>query len=191
MLTKWGKAYVSIPYLTGSYVPAIPFASYSTDFYKHGAVEHKNYNGDDKFFAPWFASSSYNFITSAIGNSTAGIAVGSGDTPASEDDYNLESIITGLSATNTTGGSYDSENNKFIMYSDYTISNNTGEAVVIKEIGRFATAYTSSTKGGTASSNATSVLVDRTVLDEPVTIPDGEAGVVRYSFEYLGEEPEP
>lgn len=182
MLTKFGKVLVShfTTPATNSYQP-IP--GMSTASLNRAINEVKSYMGNIFYVTPSITTSSLSFISNAITETTtSGVIVGSGNTPATENDYCLENQITGLTATNSNSVYYDADNFRFIQRVEYTISNNTGNSVTIKEIGRVCSCNTSSTRGNTTNSSAKCFLIDRTVLDVPVEIPNGESSVVRYDF---------
>ena len=157
-------------------------------------VEVKNVLGNTKYTIPKEyigMNAEWQFISTDVtsgytGVSSAGFAVGSGTTPASENDYTLESQILGLalSSISNTSRIYDEDLNAFIYYKDATLSNNTGSDVVISEIGLFRTYMSSSTKGATSSLTHERFLTSHMILDEPVTIPNGEAGVIRIKGVY-------
>ena len=109
-----------------------------------------------------------------------GIILGTGDTPPTFNDYRLSGdIITGLTAqtvveSNTTSnGCY----RKFIM----TVQNNDAEDKIIREIGYLRRAPAKNSSGGTT---IIYTLVERTVLDNPVTIPANGFGQVEYTITF-------
>lgn len=107
-------------------------------------------------------------------NSSAnGIVLGSGTTAPTLDDYKLEDQIkSGL----TCSVSYVTDDNNDTSYL-LTITNATDEDIVIGEIGIQSMAWK------TYNSNSSVwVLVDRTVLDYPVTIPPGGIGQITYTI---------
>lgn len=107
-----------------------------------------------------------------IGGSSNGIVLGSGMTPATLDDYCLESRITsGLSGS----VSLTSDPNNDLLYTLVLTSTSTDD-ITIGEIGIMSYAYTGQ-NGGNAL-----VLIERTVLDTPVTIPAGGIGQVTYTI---------
>lgn len=112
-----------------------------------------------------------NFISATYGD---GIVFGDSDEPESEDDYYLKgSKITGLTssvAVQTAAGS---------VKKIFTLTNNSSSPVTIKEVCFYAQFYYYSMDGG---GNAVSIMVDRTVLDTPVTIPAGGVGQVVYTI---------
>lgn len=178
MLTKFGK--IAIQFTNASQYPLFQPNPYP----EKGVITFKNVLGADKFFSVFLRGNSDYPVTSY---NDAGVIFGSGDTPATENDYNLESKITsGVTITKGSNRVYrwDFENKKLYIGMDYTIANNGSSALEIKEIGKQVSVYTSSELNGDATTNENRVLLDRTVLETPVTIPAGESGVVRYEFEY-------
>lgn len=111
--------------------------------------------------------------------STPGVHFGTGDTAVTLEDYYLSgTMLQNISVAVQT--SYITPNDDGCVYGvKYLITNNNSEAVTIKEvmltIGRYSTNSASSVTGPY-------VMVDRTVLDEPVTIPAGEIGMVTYEI---------
>ena len=110
--------------------------------------------------------------TSATFSNTNGICLGSGTTPATVNDYNLESRITsGLSAS--VAQSNDENNDPVYIIA---ITNTSNEAITIAEVGMIGQLYQ-----GTNNSS-TMVLYERTVLDTPITIEAGGIGQVTYTI---------
>jgi hypothetical protein len=114
----------------------------------------------------------------------AGISVGTGGTAATEDDFNLENTITSSSITMTMTGTQvgcDDGNKPWIKYS-ITITNDTGDTLTIREIGYKQTV---SVMRKPSASNTENVvcLLDRTVLDTPVEITPGDAGIIEYKLQ--------
>ena len=123
------------------------------------------------------------FSSSALQSSyttNSGIIFGTGNTPPTFNDYRLSGdIIQGLTAqvvieSNTTSnGCY----RKFII----TVQNTTSEAKTIREIGYIRRAPVKKSNGGTTIIYP---LVERTVLDNPVTIPANGFGQVEYTITF-------
>ena len=102
-----------------------------------------------------------------------GIYLGSGTTPATLDDHKMESMITsGLVCSVAT--SLDDNND---AVNNITITNNTNADITIGEVGTGGYAYC-----GQESSYWNVLLMDRTVLDSPVTIPAGGVGQITYTI---------
>ena len=114
-----------------------------------------------------------------------GISIGTGDTPPTEEDYNLEATITsGVTMTLTeTASGIDAPGMPYIQFK-ITVTNTGSDPITVKEIGykrqasvKLSLGYSSS--GGTGN---TVLLLDRTVLDTPVTIAAGDAGIITYKL---------
>ena len=120
---------------------------------------------------------------------TAAVFFGSGIRPVSLDDYCLESVHTNsISISDDIGVTRsisDSENSVTVEYS-YLIENVSDEDILIAEIGlcvpmnSFSSPYTYNHP----------VLIDRTLLTEPVTITPGNTEVVTYTITYNLPSPE-
>lgn len=183
MFNKLGKKLVSLPYnVTGS---AIMYPKYSD--YPACYIPAKDINGDDYYVSPYYYADSWNILFLSLTNSSIScVLIGSGNTPATEDDYDLENQIIGnqYSASVTYSNVIDEVNKKYGRYVQYTITNSSGEDLVIKEIGRFISAPAVTTEGTVpdGASSKRMFMIDRIVLDNPITIPAGEAGIIRYGF---------
>lgn len=105
--------------------------------------------------------------------SQSGVIFGDGDTEPTEDDYTLSgNIITGIAYTSKVTRVI--ENNKNTRTVTYTITNNNSESITIKEIG-----YVGYAKYN--SGYAYSVLLDRELLENPITIEAGGVGQITYT----------
>ena len=188
MLTAWGKRAASVSKIVNYCIPPVTVGITSKAY-----IEATDAAGTNLFIPPLYHTApSYSLIDDEIivsgSSSTIGVAVGSGNSQESENSYKLDSIIVGLSAAVPTVETvYDDTAGEYVARLDYAISNNTGSDVTVKEIGLFVRYTTATTKGATASSSAANrhtFMIDRTVLDSPVTIPNGEARIVRSEFIY-------
>ena len=107
-----------------------------------------------------------------------GIRFGDSDEAPSADDYWLKgNIISGFTYTVTT--IWDADGQGHLLF---TITNTSSNAFTIKEVAWVSpiTSYwnnNSSSAGGVA-------MLDRTVLDTPVTIPAGGVGQVEYTITF-------
>lgn len=115
--------------------------------------------------------------TSEAGTNS-GIYFGAGTTPATKDDYKLENLISsGLTITNPSyfvevqGGS-----GTYIWVSDFVVKNTSDKELRVGEIGLFLPFRGSSTYYLT--------LAERTVLDEPITIPAGATRIIEYKLTF-------
>ena len=114
----------------------------------------------------------------SVNNNGFGVSFGTGTTPATMSDYSIESGLGGtqISVSYPDSVSY-SRDNTFDMYSvSFGITNKTAEAITISEVGLTAVPYSYST--------ASYALVDRTVLDTPVTIPAGQSKQITYTIRF-------
>lgn len=103
---------------------------------------------------------------------SAGIVLGTGTTPPTIHDYRLESQITsGLTSQVST--LVDEDNNRIYKI---TLISTSEDPITIGEIGIMGGFYASERSGYNYA------LIERTVLDEPVTIPAGEIGIVEYTI---------
>lgn len=105
-----------------------------------------------------------------------GVYFGSGSTPATREDYKLESPIeSGLSITNPGSLVWletDGDNRSAVA--DFVLRNTSGAEIVVREVG-FVSALIRQNDG-----DFYPCLFERTVLDNPVTIPAGEARLIEY-----------
>ena len=114
----------------------------------------------------------------SVNNNGFGVSFGTGTTPATMSDYSIESGLGGtqISVSYPDSVSY-SRDNTFDMYSvSFGITNITSDAITISEVGL--------TVGASSGSSNYVVLVDRTVLDTPVTIPPHETKHIAYTIRF-------
>lgn len=104
----------------------------------------------------------------------SGICFGDGDTPPTEDDYTLSgSHLTGLVSIDTKSeSSIDGEDVVFTMH--YTLENKGTTAVTVKEV-----AWVSGHR--ITMNNNGYFMLDRTLLDSPVTIEPGSVAKITYT----------
>ena len=122
------------------------------------------------------AYSLLNKVKTNLSTTTSGVLFGTGDTPASLDDYKLAgNVIRNIAATINRTYSYSEAQQS--LKTIYTITNNNTGEITIKEVALQAEFY--STNGVTRG-----CIIDRTVLDTPVTIPAGGIGQVEYTITF-------
>ena len=120
-----------------------------------------------------FASPGNNGLTSQT--TAGGIAFGTGDTPPTLNDYWLSGdLITtvGIVAVTITTKIVDGV---YTFVNAITVNNSGSETIVINEMAMIPFAYYS-------GSSQAPAMVDRTVLDTPLTLAPGEQGVITYTF---------
>lgn len=110
-------------------------------------------------------------------SSGGGVVFGTGDTPPTLNDYKLAGdIVTGLSwsankaAEQVEGGAG--------ITVTFTVTNNNDSEVTIREVGYVG-------RHNNAVTTAYAVLLDRTVLEAPVTIPAGGVGLITYTVKLI------
>lgn len=113
----------------------------------------------------------------------AGISVGTGNTAATEDDWQLaEPITSGVNLT-VTATRYGSDDHG-VPYAEYnvTVTNTGSDPITVKEIGYKQTVKAAKYPGYSSGTSDCVCLIDRTVLDTPVTIAAGDAGIITYKL---------
>lgn len=116
------------------------------------------------------------YFLQTVTTSNGGAIIGTGTTPATIDDYKLAGdMITTFTYSKSVTITHDDD--KTTITALYTITNTGAAAFTIGEIGLIAACYSSS------NTSAYRCLVERTVLDSPVTIEAGGVGQVTYTIE--------
>ena len=106
-----------------------------------------------------------------------GVRFGTGNTPATLDDYKLSGdIITTLSGNCAISNGVDADG--AYVTALYTLTNTGNSDVTVAEVGTFVYINRTST------STKAYPMIDRTVLDTPVTIPAGGIGQVVYTITF-------
>lgn len=144
-----------------------------------GGFKLTNISGSDKTAYPTdisvfsFINSFNHMVTAPTTNSATFIRCGTGTTSATEDDYKLESYATGLTSdAAVTAISGDISKKTYTA----TFSNTTNADITVTEIGFFTNCYY---EGAAQNDN---FLLDRIVLDTPITIPAGESKPITYEI---------
>lgn len=149
------------------------------DVYQSASVSYiwSNYHDLRKITANIINEPTENFQGSGGAYSDSyvkGIVFGTGNTPVTFDDYKLSGeVIVGL--TGNASFTETSDENGYELTATYTLNNSNTFDVTIKEVGISFSAYKSSYK-------YCGCLLERTVLDIPVTIPAGGVGQVIYKL---------
>lgn len=188
MLTTWGKRVAAAATVFGYSLPYVTLSATSK-----ALIPAKSIAGTALYIpAQYFTNPAFTSIVNAFvatgSDSSIGVAFGSDDTEATENDYTLGSQVTGITTNSPSIETFfDTANNKYVARLDYVISNDTGATVTIAEVGFFVRFGSTTTQGAAASTsgnNRVSVMMDRTVLNTPVVIANGDAATVRYEFAY-------
>lgn len=142
-----------------------------------GVVEEKLSSSDD--VGPMQNMNIYNAKVAE----GVGVYFGSGTTPATPDDYKLENpITTGLSVVAPAGVSFTRGDG----YDEYSVTfgvTASTDQVTITEVGLKSCSYTRITSG-TQANTYNYALFDRTVLDEPITIPAWQSKQITYQIRF-------
>ena len=151
--------------------------------YAMGWLPIKTVQNQNKYTASYFGSSSY-FPSTVSSNvrtdyTGAGVQLGSGTTPATENDYRIETPIGSTNVAVAVTAQNVLDNDDLCVQYDILVTNNRSSDLTIAEIGYAQTIAVTDSKGSTSPSSSV-VLFDRTVLDTPVEIPAGEQGTIRY-----------
>ena len=112
-----------------------------------------------------------NVITALTGN-YSGVVFGTGNTAPEASDYKLAGEIVSTISHGIVVN-YSMDDSGFSVTATYTITNTGSETITIREVGLVAS-------GG--NNAASKVLVERTVLDSPVTIEPAGVGQVVYTI---------
>lgn len=192
MLTKWAKRILQsgfgiVPYGNSgnNYVTALPVPTWDNS---NADIEVKACDGNTYFINGLNGAFGLGLVTS-YGAGNTGFVVGSGDSAESEDSYVLDSLIS-----REIGGvvSYISEkdvaNSKRKRHININVTNTGNNTLTIREVGIICSPYgTATTRGGTINSSSSSrypILMDRTVLESPITLAPSATALIRYTFEY-------
>ena len=148
-----------------------------------GLMQIKNTGGTLRYCAGGSRDSFPVSVTTSITTSVngAGIIFGSGDTPATADDYVMELPITsGISGSIVRTDSVDENEDPYTRF-DITLTNTSGSSITVNEIGYQQRLLYAASQGASYSSYE-AYLLDRTVFDDAITIPSGEYAVIRYTL---------
>ena len=149
-----------------------------------GTIEVTRTNGTKvyAFRAPTFNSNNVN-VNYYYNESYAGIKIGSGTTPPTQDDYSMGSIIpnNSLACTLVSTRTYMEDNDACAQHV-LSVTNKSSNDITITEIGLVHTIQASPQAGSTYNGGDVPVLVDRTLLATPLTIPSSESATITYTI---------
>lgn len=180
MLTAWGKKLTNLS-PRGTTIPDMDGSGQH-----YGVVAGKSVVNQDIYIPYNSTSSGYNLrIATFSENAYDGIYVGTGSTAPTENDYALESVISsGITGSISKTNIYDQTNEVVGIRFTLTLSNTTSEDIAVSEVAKCVRFNTASTSWGNPNAGSRCVMIDRSVLAEPVTVPAGEAAVIYYDFIY-------
>lgn len=116
-----------------------------------------------------------NVITSYEGN--GGVIFGDGNTLPTRDDYRLSGNVISTVTGTATGGFTTDADGVTGTYT-YTLTNTGSADITIAEVGLITGGHSTSSRTGPYYK----LLMERTVLDSPVTIPAGGVGQITYTI---------
>ena len=127
----------------------------------------------------------YNFCMESLSNLSTnygsnGVIFGDGTTPPAASDYCLSgNVVTGIVASSTRSATCTDNGSENTVL--FTITNNNIKSVTISEVGYvgYNQYYTGPTGSGSYSER---FLLDRTLLESPITIEPGGVGQVTYTL---------
>jgi len=154
-------------------------------------LEYKDYAGNIRYCAAKAGVSYFpytiNLSIRLQDSSSAGISFGTGSTAATVNDYKLESQITSNLSFTTTVSSIqelDVDGDPSIRFI-INLKNTGSSSVTINEIGYFQSIPGNTSRSSTSSTYGTTSLIDRTVLQTPITIQSNETKVIEYKLKTI------
>lgn len=166
MITKWFKNAMN----------AVYFGGILSDSYCYDKIIK------DRTGTIYYASHSMIYNVNFVANTNQGVVFGTGNTPATDEDVDLENQITSgitVAAPVLTKGM---DGTKCFITLRYVVSNTTNADIVIKEVGLRGQMRAGTSVGSTITS-AKYFLIDRTVLATPLTVPASSNAVLEYTLE--------
>ena len=136
-----------------------------------------NFRSDGAFekYAPVLPFAAMNQYSS--NDTSVGTCFGSGNTPATVDDYHLEQRIdSGISVVAQTKALCTSTETYIEYSATFGVGNTSNADKTIAEVGLIIS--------GSRADYSTRLLVDRTVLDTPITIPAGQSKQITYTIRF-------
>lgn len=171
MVTKWFKNIIN----------ALAFGGYLAGGGSSGYAYNKVIK--DRTDTSFYPSHGLAFTSTYVGNTNSGVIFGTGNTPATDEDIDLESQITsGLSVASpiVTKGM---DGTKCFVTLRYVVSNTTSADIIIKEVGMRCAVTAGTSAGQTTGLSNRYILADRTVLATPLTVPASSNAVLEYTLE--------
>lgn len=152
----------------------------------NGFLPLKDVSGTTRYMGAGFNSFPFTITNNVqISIDNAGIHIGAGTKEESENDYSLDNKITsGISAsTPATSMGIDNDGNPFKKIL-FTLTNTTNNDILVSEIGYFQNFAVSNALNQIANTFR-AFMIDRTVLDNPVTVPANGSAVIEYTLKTI------
>lgn len=139
----------------------------------------KNTAGQDR----WVSFANGNLLSALniqLNATNAGFHFGSGTTAPTENDYKMESDFTsGISVVlNSSARSYTPKPH---MTFTFTITNTGSSSVTVSEVGIVTANIQCCTSSSATSASSNNILIDRTLLDTPLTIAPSSTAALEYT----------
>ena len=139
------------------------------------------------YLEPRFPDFPYN-VTKGMQISSSlsrGVWIGRSSTPPTENDHTLvDRITSGLTSGSPSVSTHVDASGNIYEDNIYILTNTTSSDITINEIGYVQTFRTSSSVGGTSGINDI-LMLDRTVLESPLTVPANGSAVLSYQFKTI------
>lgn len=148
-----------------------------------GELEIFDVNGLARYLTSGSSFPSSRTSTFTNSASSAGISIGTGTTPATENDWNLESTITSgvnVSVTDTVA-EMEADESPVLTYK-LTVTNTGSAPITVAEIGYKQSLQAVTYPGYATGASGYVALIDRTVLSPALTIAAGDAAVIEYKL---------
>lgn len=154
----------------------------------YGGLPLRDVNGNRAYTSNKAITSGFPYGSrsiATIGGSTAithGFSIGRDGTPASIYDYNLKDTINSGVSISLMATFYEGKNiNDYFTTFDFSITNTSNNTITIREIG-YKTQFECARIPTSPATETTTFLLDRTVLEEPLTLESKATGIIHYKI---------
>lgn len=139
----------------------------------------KNTAGQDRWVS-FVAGNLLSAINAQLNATNPGFHFGTGTATPTENDYKLETDITsGVSIILNSSARYYSP--KPHMTFTFTITNTGSSNITISEVGMVTNSIYCCTSSSATSASSNNILIDRTLLDTPLTIAPSSTAALEYT----------
>lgn len=141
----------------------------------------KNTNGETRWVS-YVNGNLYNTLDPQYNDRWSGVSFGSGTTPPTLDDYKIESIFNNqqINASLTRRVRGIDSNGKPYMELTYIVTNKSNASITVSEVATVTYNIAVCSSYSDTSANNNDILIDRTLLDTPITIPVGDSASIKY-----------